>query len=159
MATIHQASFIRCNVWEGAYVTDQGIIEGIANETILKKREINSDVKILADIHVKHASPLGDFSMEDAAKNALYRGNADGIIVSGKETGQLISVPKLKQFVEKTSIKPILGSGLTIKNLKDVKQYISGAIVGSSIKETKISSPVDLEKAKALVTAWKSKDF
>jgi len=155
MATIHQASFIRCNVWEGAYVTDQGIIEGIANETILKKREMNSDVKILADIHVKHASPLGDFSMEDAAKNALYRGNADGIIVSGKETGKLISISRLKEFVDKTSIKPILGSGLSIENLDRVIPLISGAIVGSSIKKDDLSSPVDLGKAKALVAAWK----
>jgi membrane complex biogenesis BtpA family protein len=155
LATFHQASFIRCNVWEGVYVTDQGIIEGIANEAIRKKREMNSDVKILADVHVKHASPLGKFSMEDAAKNALQRGNADAIIVSGKETGKVISISKLKEFVNKTGIKPILGSGLSIENLDGILPLISGAIVGSSIKKDDISSPVDLRKAKALVAAWK----
>lgn len=155
LATFHQASFIRCNVWEGAYVTDQGIIEGIANETIRKKREVNSNVKILADVHVKHASPLGKFSMEDSAKNALFRGNADAIIVSGKETGELVSISKLKEFGVKTGIRPILGSGLSIENLHSVIPLISGAIIGSSIKEDDISSPVDLEKAKALVAAWK----
>ena len=156
MATVHQASFIRCNIWEGAYVTDQGIVEGAAEKVIHKQREMKSEVKILADVHVKHASPLGNFSIEDAAKNALIRGNADAIVLSGKETGKMIAVPILQKLVEETGIKPILGSGLTIQNLKFVMPYISGAIVGSSIKEDEISSRVDFKKAEALVEEWKN---
>ncbi|MFX0208261.1 MAG: BtpA/SgcQ family protein, partial [Candidatus Hodarchaeota archaeon] len=78
------------------------------------------------------------------------------IILSGRATGTLIDLEKLKNFVHITKIKPILGSGLTIKNLLSVFPYISGAIVGSSIKVDDISSPIDLEKAKALVKEWKS---
>jgi membrane complex biogenesis BtpA family protein len=154
MATVNQASFIRCNIWEGAYVTDQGIIEGTAEEVIRKKKELDSDIKILADVHVKHATPLGMFSMEEAAKNALYRGKADAVIVSGKETGKIIDINKLKLFTMNTGIKPILGSGVSLKNVSSVFTYISGAIVGSSIKKADISTPIDLEKAKALVSAW-----
>jgi len=156
MATINQGSFIRCNIYEGAYVTDQGIIESVADEVHQKFKEMRSKVKILADIHVKHATSLGDFSLEEAATNALSREGADAIIVSGRTTGELIEIAKLKNFMEITRIKPILGSGLTISNLPDVFPYISGAIVGSSIKITDLSSPIDIKKAEILVRNWKT---
>lgn len=156
MATVNQGSFIRCNIYEGAYVTDQGIIESVAKDVQQKKREINSKVKILADVHVKHATPLSDFSLEEAASNALSREGADAIIVSGKTTGTLIEISRLKNFVKTTKIKPILGSGLTTNNLSEVFPYISGVIVGSSIKVTDLSSPIDIGKAKTLVNDWKA---
>ena len=156
IATINRGSFIRCNIYEGAYVTDQGIIESVAAEVQHKLKEIRSNVKILADVHVKHATPLGHFSLEEAATNAINREGASAIILSGRATGKLIDLEKLKNFVQSTKIKPILGSGLTIKNLSNVFPYISGAIVGSSIKVDKISSPIDIEKAKALTEEWKS---
>ena len=158
MATVNQGSFIRCNIYEGAYVTDQGIIESVADEVQQKRREFRSKVKILADVHVKHATPLGQhpFSLMESAKNALNRGNADAIVVSGRTSGTLIDVTRLKNFVQSSKIKPILGSGLTIRNLSEVFPYISGAIVGSSIKVTDLYSPVDIEKAKTLAKGWKT---
>ena len=156
IATINRGSFIRCNIYEGAYVTDQGIIESVAAEVQQKFKEINSTVKILADVHVKHATPLGKFSLEEAATNAINREGASAIILSGRETGTLIDLEKLKNFVQSTKIKPILGSGLSIKNLPTVFPYISGAIVGSSIKIDDISSLIDIKKAKALVKEWKT---
>ncbi|MFW9906328.1 MAG: BtpA/SgcQ family protein [Candidatus Thorarchaeota archaeon] len=155
IATINHGSFIRCNIYEGAYVTDQGIIESVAAEVQQKLKEIKSNVKILADVHVKHATPLGNFTMEEAATNAMNREGASAIILSGRATGRLIDQAKLKNFVQSTKIKPILGSGLSIKNLPKVFPYISGAIVGSSIKVTDLSSPIDFTKAKALVQEWK----
>ncbi|MFX0209846.1 MAG: BtpA/SgcQ family protein [Candidatus Hodarchaeota archaeon] len=156
MATVNQGSFIRCNIYEGAYVTDQGIIEAVAYKVQQKLKEIRSSVKILADVHVKHAIPLGDFSIEEAATNALSREGADAVIVSGRTTGTLIDLSRLKKFVKTTKIKPILGSGLTSNNLSEVFPYISGAIVGSSIKVADLSSPIDIEKAKTLVKGWNS---
>lgn len=155
IATINRGSFIRCNIYEGAYVTDQGIIESVADEVQQKMKELISKVKIFADVHVKHATPLGDFTLEEAAKNALNREGADAVILSGRATGRLIDLSKLKNFVQSSKIKPILGSGLTSKNLSEVFPYISGAIVGSSIKVTNISSPIDSKKAKVLAKDWK----
>ncbi len=156
LASVTGASFIRCNIYEGAYVTDQGIIESVAVDVQQKHHELQSRVKILADIHVKHATPLGKFTLVESAKNTLNRGAANAIIVSGRETGKLIDIVELKNFVQLSRIKPILGSGLTIKNLSEVFSSISGAIVGSSIKVTDISSPVDIEKAKSLAKEWKN---
>ncbi|MHA2245213.1 MAG: BtpA/SgcQ family protein [Candidatus Hodarchaeales archaeon] len=156
MATVNQGSFIRCNIYEGAYVTDQGIIESVADDVQQKLREIGSEVKILADVHVKHATPLSDFSLEEAASNALNRGGADAIIVSGRTTGTLIDITRLRNFVQRSKIKPILGSGLAINNLTEVFPSISGAIVGSSIKVNDLYSPIDIDKAKTLAEDWKA---
>ena len=157
VATINKASFIRCNVWEGAYVTDQGVIEAAAFEVMKEKQILNSSVKIIADVGVKHASPVGQFSIEEAAKNALQRGKADAVILSGKKTGEMISIEKLKSFVDKTHIKPLLGSGISFENLGEVFPLISGGIVGSSLKydSKNLHSPIDLEKAVKLMNYWK----
>ena len=156
LATINKASFIRCNIWEGAYVTDQGIIEAAASQVMREKQILRSSVKILADIGVKHASPLGQFSLEEAAQNAIHRGRADAVILSGKETGKMIAIEKLRNFVQKIHIKPLLGSGITFENLNSVFPYISGAIIGSSLKydSTNLHSPIDLEKATNLMNYW-----
>lgn len=156
VATITQASFIRCNIYEGVYITSQGFIEGAAYHIQKKKHELRSEVKILADIHVKHATPLGNVSLIDSAKNALGRGCADAIIVSGKETGKIINLETLKTFVESFKIKPILGSGLTHDNLNDYHPLISGAMVGSCLKTDvkDLSSPIDSTKAGKLAKAW-----
>src|SRR5215212_5017525 len=61
-------AFIRVNVHSGAMVTDQGVIEGRADRTLRRRRELGAerDVAILADVLVKHAAPLGAVSLEDA---------------------------------------------------------------------------------------------
>src|SRR5919112_5093978 len=77
------AAFIRVNVHTGAYVTDQGIIEGDAYATLRKRAALAPDVLIFADSLVKHATPLGDVSPKDLRE----RGLADAVIVTGSETG------------------------------------------------------------------------
>ena len=50
------AEFIRVNVHSGAYLTDQGIIEGEAWRTLRYRKELGVEhVAILADVLVKHA--------------------------------------------------------------------------------------------------------
>src|SRR5688500_8924943 len=51
--------FIRVNVHTGAYLTDQGLIEGEADRTLRYRRFLGGEhVTILADVLVKHARPL-----------------------------------------------------------------------------------------------------
>ena len=71
--------FIRVNVHTGVMVTDQGIIEGGAAETVRRRSGLGADVKLLADVMVKHAVPLGEQDIRDAAKAAVYRGLADAL--------------------------------------------------------------------------------
>jgi len=83
VAHVCGADFIRCNVVIGAYVTDQGIIQGCAAELARLRRALDSDVAILGDVHVKHAHPLFDVAIEYAAQDLAERGGVDAVIVSG----------------------------------------------------------------------------
>src|SRR5438874_10747402 len=64
-------SFIRVNVHCGAMLTDQGLIEGNAYETLRYRRQICATAQILADVHVKHAVRLGDPSIEQTGRDTI----------------------------------------------------------------------------------------
>jgi len=81
------ASFIRVNVLTGVMATDQGLIEGCAHDLLRYRRELGSNVQILADVLVKHARPLGSPNLTTAVQETIHRGMADGIILSGWATG------------------------------------------------------------------------
>ncbi|MHA2168951.1 MAG: BtpA/SgcQ family protein [Candidatus Kariarchaeaceae archaeon] len=154
IASLLELSFIRCNIWESAYITDQGIIEGAAHDVISYKNQMGSSVDIYADIHVKHASPLGNFDLIEAAENALNRGKADHVVVTGGATGKPPGVEMVKELSD-YGIKPIIGSGLSVQNLDDLAPYIQGAIVGTSIKKQyKVTNPIDQQAAETLAQKW-----
>src|SRR5919198_6289384 len=83
IAHVCGADFIRCNVVIGAYVTDQGIIQGCAAELARLRAGLDRRVLILGDVHVKHAYPLFNVPIEDAARDLAERGGVDAVIVSG----------------------------------------------------------------------------
>src|SRR5437899_5947747 len=66
-------SFIRVNVHCGAMLTDQGLIEGNAYETLRYRRQICAPAQILADVHVKHAGRLVDPSIEQNGRHTIER--------------------------------------------------------------------------------------
>ncbi len=77
------AHFIRVNVHTGSMFTDQGLIEGAAADTLRVRAALDTRVAIMADVHVKHASPPAGADIADAASDAWHRGLADALIVSG----------------------------------------------------------------------------
>lgn len=153
IATVCEAAFIRVNVHTGVYATDQGIIEGRADETLRYRRRLDSWVSILADVHVKHASPLLDQPIELAAEEAAYRGRADGLIVSGTGTGKPTSLDDLRRVREAVPDKPIfVGSGATVDSIRELLTIADGAIVGTAIKQDgRTTAPVDIARAEAFV--------
>ena len=150
-------SFIRVNVHCGAMLTDQGLIEGDAYHTLRYRDRIAPGVEILADVHVKHAVPLGDWSLEDAAHDTVDRGLADALIVSGIGTGQaadLAEVERVRRACPKAKL--LLGSGVTAANVKSYLRFADGVIVGSSLKRGgKLANPVDPKRVAALVKAMR----
>ncbi len=155
IASVTELDFIRCNIWEGAYITDQGIIESCAYDVIDEKTKLNSNVKILADIFVKHAIPIQPRDIVHVAKDVISRGSADAVIISGMGTGEPANIRTL-QKLNKADIIPILGSGLNIDNLEEFFPFISGAIVGSSIKyDGDVHNQIDPQRAIMLSTMWK----
>lgn len=148
-------SFIRVNVHTGAMLTDQGLIEGNAFETLRYRRRICPAVQIFADVHVKHAVPLGNWSLEDAARDTIERGLADALIVSGVGTGlatDLADVQRVRRTCPKARI--LLGSGVTPENVRPFLPLADGFIVGSSLKAGgQLSNPIDPKRVAALARA------
>jgi membrane complex biogenesis BtpA family protein len=150
------AAFIRVNVHTGAMLTDQGIIEGRAAETLRTRAAIAPEVLIFADHMVKHAVPMVAIDEIQAAKDLRYRGFADGIIVSGAETGaepHRGSVSALRDAL--TDVPILVGSGLTEANAGAFADA-DAAIVGTSIKvDGRVEAPVDPDRVARVVAAFK----
>jgi len=150
--------FVRVNVHSGAMLTDQGLIEGDAYNTLRYRKNIAPEAGIFADVHVKHAVPLGGWSLEDAARDTVERGLADALIVSGVGTGQPADISHVERVRHACpTTKLLLGSGVTLDNVKNYLRHANGVIVGSSLKRGgKLSNPVDTKRVLALVKAMKS---
>src|SRR5258706_13700412 len=147
--------FIRVNVHSGAMLTDQGIIEGDAYHTLRYRETIAPGAQIFADVHVKHAVPLGDWTLEDAANDTLERGLADALIVSGVGTGKAADIGDVERVrLACPHAKILLGSGVNVGNVKDFLRIADGVIVGSSLKrDGKLANSVDARRVAALVKA------
>src|SRR5262245_51377093 len=53
------AQYVRVNVLCGARLADQGILHGIAHDLLRLRTQLNaSEIKIFADVDVKHSAPL-----------------------------------------------------------------------------------------------------
>ncbi len=149
------ATFLRVNVHVGAMVTDQGVVTGRAAETLRARARLCPDALLLADVHVKHATPLGDERLEDAAEETFRRGGADALVVSGTRTGDAAHVEDLVRVRERVPDAPLLvGSGLTERNLPDLLAHADGAIVGTWLKEQgRVDRPVERARVARLRTA------
>jgi uncharacterized protein len=152
-------SFIRVNVHTGAMLTDQGIIQGNAYETVRVQSHLCPQTQILADVHVKHALPLGNESIKDAARNAWERGEVDALIVTGAGTGLPVLAADVETVREICPDAPVLiGSGFNLDNAREFLPWINGAIVGSSLKKNgRRSNPVDRARVRALVRAMQDR--
>lgn len=149
------ANFIRVNVHVGAYVTDQGLIEGEAHMTLRSRAELGAEVAILADVLVKHATPLAPLTPEDATEDTVKRGLADGVIVTGRATGAPVDAGLLAAVGRAAGSAPVyIGSGLTVEAASVLAPLCDGAIVGTAFKrDGQVRAPVDPVRVRALCEA------
>jgi hypothetical protein len=154
-------SFVRVNVHVGARVTDQGVLEGRAHETVrLRERVDAADVGILADVDVKHSAPLAT-ERDPAASlgEATERGLADGIVVSGRRTGQATDADDVAAAVARrdelgVDAPVLVGSGVTTESVGDLLAVADGVVVGTALKEGgETRNPVSVERVERLVAA------
>ena len=149
------ARFIRVNVLTGVMATDQGLIEGQAHQLLRYRRELGSDVKILADVLVKHARPLGSPNLTTAVQETIERGLADGVILSGWATGNPPSFEDLELAIAAAKGTPVfIGSGANWENISTLMQAANGVIVCSSLKRHgQLEQPVDPIRVSQFVEA------
>jgi membrane complex biogenesis BtpA family protein len=158
VAVASGADFIRVNIHTGAFATDQGLIEGEAHETLRLRRELDAaEIEIWADVLCKHAHPVGELSMEEAARDLVERGHADKIILTGTRTGEPARPEELDQLLKLRLGKDIIvGSGLTAKNLH-LFMAAQGAIVASTLRRGgRAGQSLDSKRVRAFAKAWKA---
>ena len=153
IAQVTGSVFVRVNVHTGAMLADEGLIEGHPAETLRYRRMLQSDVKIFADVLVKHAAPLGPADPGPAARAARERGLADAIIVSGPITGEATALGDVVAAKEAVPYTPVLvGSGVDETNVEALLSVADGAIVGTSLKRSGgVTNPVDPARVDRLV--------
>lgn len=149
------AAFIRVNIHMGAAVTDQGIIQGNARETLQAIRDLRPGLSVFADVFVKHAKPLGGSSIEQSSVELVERGKASALIVTGSMTGSPAPMEELRRVKSAVPGVPVLaGSGVSAGSVREVLGAADGVIVGSNVMEGgRAANPIDPERAAAFVKA------
>ncbi len=157
IAAVTEAAVIRVNVHTGARVTDQGIVEGKAAETLRARRALGIDVGIWADVDVKHSAALAPRAPADEAKDLVLRGLADAVLVTGEGTGRPVDAAKLASVRAATRGVPLLvASGATISSLALLAEHADGVIVGSALRADGVAGgPVDATRAGAFAKAFR----
>ena len=130
IAHVCGADFIRVNVVIGAYVTDQGIIQGCAAELARLRRSLDSEVLIFGDVHVKHAHPLFDVPIEYAAQDLAERGGVDAVIVSGPRSPIPPTWERLETVKNAVQLPVLIGSGIGLDNVKEFYERSDGVLIG-----------------------------
>jgi membrane complex biogenesis BtpA family protein len=159
VAAAADAEFVRANVHVGARVTDQGLLEGRAHETIRLRERIDADVAVLADVDVKHSAPLARGYEAESIAESTERGLADGVIVSGPRTGRPVAVEDVERAVTRqddlgTDVPVFVGSGVTADTVGELLSVADGVIVGTALKrDGATTNPVDLDRVSDVVAA------
>lgn len=153
------ASWIRCNQWVNAYVANEGIVEGASAKALRYKSFIKADdVKVMADVHVKHGSHsiVADRTIEEQTKDNIFF-DVDILIVTGNRTGDEASIKELLEIKKGHNLPIIVGSGMTIENVRKIFPYVSGIIVGSYLKEGGVWwNPIDKDRTMNFMNVVKS---
>ena len=156
VAAASGARFVRIPVHTGRVVSDTGVVEGRAHETVRLRDRLDADVAILADVDVKHAGGGAYASPAAELTATVDRGLADGVVVTGVETGRPVSEEWLRAAREwradREGVPVLAGSGVTPDTVGDVLDALDGAIVGTALKRGgETAAPVDTDRVASLV--------
>lgn len=149
-------SFVRVNVYIGARVTDQGIVQGRARQVQELRRRLAPDVRVVADVRVKHSAAAGEpRPLEVEVEEAAGRGLADAVVVTGPATGRPPEPERLRRAAGAAGDAPVLaGSGVTAESVAQVLAHARGVIVGTALEEGgRTGAPVSGERVRAFVEA------
>ena len=152
-----RAAFIRVNVLCGARLTDQGIVQGIAHELLRERAQLAAaNVKILADVDVKHSAPLAPRPLPDEVADTIERGLAEAVIVSGAGTGKPTD-PHHDASVKVAAgdVPVFISSGISASTV-DQFEAADGFIVGTAFKRGgDVAKPVDVGRVKEFLARVK----
>lgn len=148
--------FIRVEGFVDLLLSDMGPLFPTAPDLMRLRRTLGAEgVAILADVQGKYTHSLPARDIADSARDALERGGADAVILTGARTGQaapLELVRRLKEELPEARI--FLGSGVTPESVPELLRVADGAIVGSYFKrDGNVHNPVDPARVRELMAA------
>lgn len=148
------AQFIRVCILGSPRVTDQGLVQPDSYDLLRDRARLGADIKILADVDIKHSYPLAaSFSLKAEAADLISRELADALIVTGTATGLSIKESDLAAVRGVADVPIFVGSGVTEENIKQLSNDASGFIVGTSLKESRQpGARVSVDKVHAIVS-------
>ena len=91
---------------------------------------------VFNDIKKKHSSHVvtADVDLVETAKAAEYF-RSDGLIITGSSTGVSADLKEIKSVKSACGIPVMVGSGVTLKNVKKYLKVADALIVGSYFKK------------------------
>lgn len=137
IALASELEFIRAEGFVFGHLADEGWMDSDAGELLRYRKLIGADrVKIFTDIKKKHASHAvtNDITIEDSVRAAEFF-LSDGIIITGKVTGEKPDPSEVKRAKENTSLPVIIGSGIDTNSVSLFWEHADAIIVGSSLKK------------------------
>ncbi|MBI5516406.1 MAG: BtpA/SgcQ family protein [Deltaproteobacteria bacterium] len=158
VAAATEACFVRVNVLVGARVTDQGVIESCAATMLRTRARLQArGVGVVADVDVKHSSPLGSPRLAEEAREAVERALADVLVVTGAGTGREASEATARAVRAAAPETPLwVGSGVRPGTLPAWLSRCDGVIVGSALREgDRAGGPVVPARARAFAEAFR----
>ncbi|OYT48068.1 MAG: hypothetical protein B6U85_03590 [Desulfurococcales archaeon ex4484_42] len=153
IAYVTKSSFIRVNALVETIDAPEGILKPSAYKLNMYRSVLRAwNIAILADIHVKHGKPLTGRDIDVVAREAIERGLADAVIITGRITGEAIDLNDLIRVKKVVNTPIIIGSGLNPDNAKELLRYADGAIVGTYFKA---NGRVSIEKVRRFMNVIK----
>jgi membrane complex biogenesis BtpA family protein len=150
------ARFIRVCMFTGAGVWEAGEWdEGCSADLMRRRKELGAEhIKILADVDKKHSVRFPGIDLATHIEWTRFSG-ADGLIVSGRMTGDAPDLVKVREAKALAADRPVLlGSGATEENVAAFLGAADGIIVGSSLKVDGVcENPVDVARVRRFVAA------
>jgi membrane complex biogenesis BtpA family protein len=149
--------FVRAENFVFSHVADEGLMaEAAAGPLLRHRRAIGAErVAIHADIKKKHAAHAitADVDVAGCARAAEFF-LADGVIVTGTETGAAVDERELRAVRAATRLPVMTGSGADAGTVARLLAVADAVIVGSSVKvDGRWETPVDPARAAAFVAA------
>lgn len=159
IARVVGASVVRVNVHTAARLTDQGIVEGRAAETLRLRRALAAeDVALWADVDVKHAAPLARRALADETKELVDRALADAVLVTGEATGAQVDLAKLRTVrAAAPDALVYVASGAVSGSLTALAEFADGVIVGSALRKGGVAGgAIDAGRARTFAKAFRT---
>jgi len=148
--------FVR-GYFTGAFAGDMGLMITRGAEAAELRGQLGSHgkIKFICNITAGFGASLGERSVEDAARGAVFIALADALCVSGPAAGIVADMDDLRRVRAATPEVPVfVGTGATPTNIAALLEVADGAIVGTSLKVNgETLAPVDPQRVRIFMQA------